>query len=56
MKRTITATIKSADGRDIPLRHESENDPAAIAMFITSVTDDNPGTDITFVVRSDGER
>lgn len=54
-QRTVTGKVKASDGSEQNVTHVSTN-AYDLAVFITSYTDDQPGTEFTFTVKSEGTR
>lgn len=55
MKRFISVTFNDADGIERQMQHESTDNPTEDARFITGISDDLPGQDVTFTIRSEPE-
>lgn len=55
MERTVKVSVKREDGTEQNWTHHSA-DAHDIARFITGIADDQPGTEFTFTLVSEGER
>lgn len=53
--RILTASVKNADGSSSERRHQSTDDPAAIAREICSIADECPGEAIAFTLTTEYE-
>lgn len=56
MERVIKVHVKHKDGTEQNYTHRTTNENNDIALFITSITDDQPGVPFTFEVTSIGDR